>query len=87
MGIGNRRFLAGEYYTIRNIFPNGFFNLKNDLMYDSIFLLAEGHDGDPNFGQWFDAKSEPSVYLYLWDHFYTPQELRHLKLQKLYETW
>ena len=73
------------------------YKITQDHLLDKIWLQAENH-GEPHIfsdgrsvpqimGQWFSVVEieENNWDKYLFDHFYTNNELRKLKLEKLYK--
>ena len=67
-----RVYFFGKEYTIKNIHSA-----------HGVFITMDNSDR----GMWFHINRR-ALYqdeFFLWDHFYTPQELRIAKLKKLYE--
>ena len=68
----------GKYYTMEKI---------DDIFYPCRVIDDKGYNHnftDIPFHQWI-RNAKPHRTHYIWDYFYTPQEERKIKLQKLNE--
>ena len=68
----NSPITPGKYYTV-------------DKMNESIYrIFYDMCVSDTQGNNWYFS-DRPNSFVYIWDYFYTPQETRKMKLQKLNE--
>ena len=70
------------------ITPGKYYDIKESMllgMLDAPWPLYPYSLDDDNGDNW-SLSNNPKSKFYIWDYFYTPQETRKMKLQKINET-
>ena len=83
-------FWSGEYYTANACGESGIYVIGSFHKHGKMDgTVINGYDfyftNKPNMNYSYKPRKRTADYYYIWDYFYTPQEERKIKLEKLNE--